>query len=286
MTLRSTRVLVITEPDQLDQEWIDRLAAEPDIDVLDRIGLLNIGLERIQQLKPDFAIIERSTDQVESAIRRLFLSMPTTLCIAIVASADIPTVRRLVGAGARDVVAQPVDYADLIAGLRATIAAEKERRKTSTGPLEEAPVQARRGRLIAVTSPKGGVGTTTVATNLAVALHQLTSARVLLADMDLQFGDVGVLLNVRSKHTVRDLFPRIYDIDDNLLNAVLQQHNTGIQVLLAPDTPDAVGNLDTPAFNALLESLLERFDYVVCDTWSFLDDLSVLLLENADEVLV
>jgi pilus assembly protein CpaE len=144
MTLRSTRVLVITEPDQLDQEWIDRLAAEPDIDVVDRIGLLNIGLERIQQLKPDIAIIERSTDQVESAIRRLFLSMPTTLCIAIVASADIPTVRRLVGAGARDVVAQPVDYADLIAGLRATIAAEEERRKTSTSPLEEAPMPARR----------------------------------------------------------------------------------------------------------------------------------------------
>jgi pilus assembly protein CpaE len=139
---------------------------------------------------------------------------------------------------------------------------------------------------VVVTSPKGGVGTTTVATNLAVGLRQISNTKIVLADFGLQFGDVGVLMNIWARNTMQELFANPDDIDDTMLNGVLQQHNSGVQVLLAPNTPEAAGELDQQTLTIILDRLLERFNYVVCDTWSFLDEITETLLAQADEVLV
>jgi pilus assembly protein CpaE len=285
VTSRSIRVVIITAPDQLDQEWINRLEREPDIESVERVGLLNVGLDLVSQSQPDIVIFDRSIEQTESGVRRIFTSLPNTLCIGVVAQADMATLRRLVAAGARDILARPVVFSELITSIRNAMLTEQDRRSRTVTSSEGGASRAR-GKLVVVTSPKGGVGTTTVATNLAVGLRQISNTKIVLADFGLQFGDVGVLMNIWARNTMQELFANPDDIDDTMLNGVLQQHNSGVQVLLAPNTPEAAGELDQQTLTIIPDRLLERFNYVVCDTWSFLDEITETLLAQADEVLV
>lgn len=282
MTTRSIRVVVITSPDQLDQEWINRLAREADIESVDRVGGVAAGMTLAQQSRPDVVIVDRDTEQAELAIRQIFTQVPTTLSLAVAASPDVATLRRLVTAGARDVIGRPVNYDDLVHSIRTLVSAERGRAAvTSSGGSGR-----QRGRLVMVIAPKGGVGTTTIATNLAVALRQITHSQVVLADMGLQFGDVGVQLNVWSRHTIHDLIEHTSELDDTLFEKVLQPHSSGIKVLLAPNEPEAASEISGKQITAILDGLLLRNNYVVCDTWSFLDEVTETLLRLADEVLV
>ena len=285
MAQRLFRVVVITAPDQLDQEWINRLTREPDIESVERVGLLNVGIDLVKQSRPDVVVFDRSLEQTENGIRQIFTSLPSTICVGIVAQGNMAILRRLVTAGARDVVARPVPYQDLISSIRNAMATETDRRANALVVTERGGTPTR-GKLVVITSPKGGVGTTTVATNLAIGLRQISNTRVALADFGLQFGDVGVLMNIWARNTMQELFTHSNDIDDTMLNGLLQQHSSGVQVLLAPNTPEAAGELDSEILNTILDRLLERFNYVVCDTWSFLDEITETLLSRADEVLV
>jgi pilus assembly protein CpaE len=280
------RVVVITAPERLDQDWINRLANESDVERLERVGVLTAGIELVQQTRPDVVIIDRDLDQTEASVRQIFTSVPSSPCIALAAQADIAVMRRLVAAGARDVLGKPVQYTELIHSIRGVLATEADRRSRSLVPIGGESDSRGRGKLVVVISPKGGVGTTTIATNLAVGLRQIGGGRVVLADFGLQFGDIGVHLNLWSKHTMQDLLGHIEDLDDAMLGQVLQPHSTGIQVLLAPNEPGVAGDVTREQLEAILDRLLERNSYVVADTWSFLDEVAETLLRRADEVLV
>ncbi|MFQ3631468.1 CpaE family protein [Roseiflexus sp.] len=275
------RLIVITSPDQLDQEWINRLAREAEIEHLDRVGSVAAGVLLARQSRPDLVIVDRDVEQIESAIRQIFSYVPSTLCIAVTPSADVPTLRRLVMAGARDVINRPIHHSDIMNSIRSVVAAERDRSVRAASNSDQ-----RLGRLVVVVAPKGGVGATTIAANLAIALRQVTNTSVALADMGLQFGDVGVQLNIWSRHTLYDLVMHASELDDALFEKVLQTHSSSIKVLLAPHELEAAGDISGDAMRAVLQGLLARHTYVVCDTWSFLDEVTETLLQKADDVLV
>lgn len=282
----SLRIVVITAPERLDQAWISKLAGEPTIGRVEKVGVMSAGIELVQQTRPDIVLIDRDLDQAETCVRQIFTSLPGTQCIAIVANPDVAALRQLVTAGARDVIVRPIRYADLFGSIQSIAATEADRRSRSLVKVGDEKTSYGRGRLVVVTSPKGGTGTTTIAANVAVALRQISASRVVLADFGLQFGDVGVQLNLWSKHTIHDLLTRVDEIDDAMFQPVLQHHSTGIQVLLAPNSPELAGEITGEQIDRLLDHLLDRFSYVVADTWSFIDDVSSTLLRRADEVLV
>ena len=278
-------VVVVTVPERLDQEWIGRLAAEPQIARVDRVAATTAGFELIRQTRPDLVIVDRDLDQAEQLVRHVFTTLPTTICIAVVARVDTATLRRLVAVGARDVLGRPLQYAELIQSIRALLETEADRRTRVLATLDSNRPQVR-GKLVVVISPKGGSGTTMIAANLAVGLRQVSAGRVLLADCCLQFGDAGVHLNLWSRHTLVDLIDHLDDIDDAMIGSVVQQHTSGTHVLLAPNTPDAAGDIGGEQIGRLIDALLDRYEYVVADTWSFLDDVTATLVGKADETLV
>ncbi len=130
------------------------------------------------------------------------------------------------------------------------------------------------------------MGTTTVAANVAVALREVSGAPVALVDCSLQFGDLGVHLNLRSKYSLLDLASAALEIDDAMLNRVLCEHESGIHVLLAPSELEAAAHVDGATLSTVLDGLLERYSFVVVDTWSFLDEITETLLRRADNVLL
>jgi len=154
-------------------------------------------------------------------------------------------------------------------------------------PPPAAPVQSSgHGAVLAVFSVVGGIGRSTIAVNLAIALKELTQSKVALVDSNLRFGDVGILLNLRSTRSMVDICTPHGGVDLELLDTVLLSHYSGVRVLLGPPSPEFGELITPPALGIIIRALRERFDYVVVDTHNFLDEATLLLLDVSDRILL
>jgi len=143
-----------------------------------------------------------------------------------------------------------------------------------------------RGQLIAVRGSKGGVGTTAVATNLAVALHRQTKQPVALVDGDFFAGDVLAALNLESNRSVMDLISNAAHFDDDLLNTTFVTHSSGIDVLAAPSDFEQVERVKADAYQHMLEELRNHYAYVVVDCATGLDANTLAAVDVADVLLL
>jgi pilus assembly protein CpaE len=142
----------------------------------------------------------------------------------------------------------------------------------------------RRGAIVAVYGAKGGVGTTTVATNLAVALANANAA-TLLVDLDLGFGDVGVFLDLEGGEGIAGLATR-RPLDSAIVRNALLTHASGLRVLPGPAVPVRV-RPDTSEIMSTVDALRSgHFEYVVCDVPRTLSALTVGVLRSADLVVL
>ena len=154
------------------------------------------------------------------------------------------------------------------------------------GPVVEAAADDADHQVIGIFSPKGGSGRTTIAANLAIAIRQQTGAKVALLDANLQFGDVGVLLNLNPKtRSIVDLADG-GEPDADLIESVMIEHSTGIKALLAPPTPEGA-DLITPAYlRTVVGHLRTMHDYTVVDLPSGINDHSLAIMDAADQIVI
>ncbi len=136
------------------------------------------------------------------------------------------------------------------------------------------------GRIISVISPKGGVGKTTIATNIAVGLAN-EDERVVLVDLDVQFGDVASTLGISSRHTIVDALSKSAARDDFVLRTLLSAHSSGVSVLAAPESPAAADHLDHHRIGHLLRQLAAEFDHVIVDTAPGLSEQTLAAIEQS-----
>lgn len=143
-----------------------------------------------------------------------------------------------------------------------------------------------RGRVISVVSPKGGVGKTTVATNLAVGLARSAPHSTVLVDLDVQFGDVASALNLDPEHTLLDVVRGPAVQDSMVLKTFLTQHQTGLYTVCAPASPADADDVTAADVARLLQTLASEFRYVVVDTAPGLDDHALAAIDQADELVL
>jgi pilus assembly protein CpaE len=141
------------------------------------------------------------------------------------------------------------------------------------------------GSVITVYAPKGGVGTSMVAVNLAVAL-QRPEAKVALIDASLQYGNVDVMLNLHASRSIADISQTINDLDADLLSTVITPHPSGVKTLLAPNRPELADLVQPDHLQRIVDEMRLQFDYIVIDTASTLSDLTLTALDIADRVIL
>lgn len=139
------------------------------------------------------------------------------------------------------------------------------------------------GKVITVMSTKGGVGKTVLAVNLAVTLAR-SGNRTCLVDLDLQFGDVAIMLGLPPERTISDLMGSIDRLDEPLLAGYLTEHQSGIKALLAPVRPEDAETVTTGRLARVLDMLRGMFDYVVIDTSASLDETLLTALDRSDQI--
>jgi pilus assembly protein CpaE len=194
-------------------------------------------------------------------------------------------------AGARDFLTKPFGGDELVAAVhrvhdkRPTVTAAPTTVQTPTGvPAQTVPMMPE-GKIIATFSPKGGSGCSTIAVNVAVALAKI-GHRTVLVDGSLQFGDVAVMLNMKEMTSLVDLTSRASELDTDLISSVVQLHRSELNVLLAPPRPEMAEVVTGEHMKNLLDTLRTNYDFVVIDTSSSLDDISLTVLDSADRIIL
>ena len=142
-----------------------------------------------------------------------------------------------------------------------------------------------RSPLIVVLGPKGGVGKTTVATNLATTLAQ-RGQRTLVIDLDLQFGDVGLVLGVEPDHTIHDLVTAQGRLDGERLRGFVGRSADGVDVLLAPVRPDQADAVTTERLVEVLDIARTEYDAVVVDTPPAFTSTTITAIDNAQHAVM
>lgn len=205
------------------------------------------------------------------------------ITLVLVAPSDPALAVDSMRAGVRDVVSPDADDETLGEVVGRSCRTAEARRRDRPPPAPIGPQQ----KTIVVLSPKGGVGKTTVATNLAVALGRVAPLGTVLVDLDAQFGDVASALALDPVHTLRDAVGAAAASDPMVLKAYLSVHEAGFYSLSAPPDPADADGISTDSIAHLLRQLSSEFAYVVVDTAAGLDERTLAALELAtDAVLV
>jgi pilus assembly protein CpaE len=203
------------------------------------------------------------------------------LSVVLVGEADADVVLLAMRAGIRDILSPSSEPAQIRVLLERACQSFASRNRTTAVQNPDAP----RGLVIGVFSPKGGVGKTTIATNIAIGLGKVAPMGVVIVDLDLQFGDVASGLYLDPERTVTDAVSASASQDSLVLKAFLTVHPSSIYALCAPRTPVEADSITPQQVSRLIGQLAEQFQYVVIDTAPGLPEVGLAALEQCTDVV-
>jgi pilus assembly protein CpaE len=234
-------------------------------------------------LEPALVIVsvEEPVTRSLTTIQALTRGNPRWTVVGLVNQFDREVFRRTVLAGARDVILRSASASDLHDSLIQARNADALR-VAGSSPDPAAPT----GSIISVFAVKGGVGKTTLATNLAVALAQESSASVALVDLDVPFGDIALMLDIHPEQDVLDALDANVLEDLERLQTMLVRTPQGVHVLSAPLAPDDAGSLDSRKVGQLLSRLAALHQFVIVDTPVGLTELTAAALDVSELALL
>ncbi|MGI8793402.1 MAG: AAA family ATPase [Acidimicrobiales bacterium] len=220
-----------------------------------------------------------------TTVSRMLRDRPTISAVLVIHDLTTEGLQAAMRAGVNDVVTLDNAATELFGAISRAAEAHDVHlaRGRSGGGDGDGPS---RGRITTVFSTKGGVGTSVLATNLAVSLAKGAKRPVVLIDGDLQFGDVAVMLQLNATHTVADAARQADRFDAELARSMLTEHEpSGVFVLPAPSDPAAADGISAAAFVRVLEVLAGFCDHVVVDTPTSFDDVVLATIEMSDDLI-
>jgi pilus assembly protein CpaE len=286
--------LVIVDDNVDAREQMSKLVMfERDLEVVGMAGSGTEALTVARRLLPDVILMDINMPDMDGikATEMITAELPNTSVIMMSVQGEQDYLRRSMLAGARQFLTKPFTTDELLEAIRQVYRLEASKRRNFQlqpvgGGVPKAEEGVEQGRIFCVFSPKGGVGRTTIATNLAVALRQATNKKVALVDGSLYFGDVGVMLHLPSPKTILELVTRINELDEDLLRDVLVPHSSGIKVLLAPLQPQDGELVQATHITRILQEMRRSFDYIIIDTWPSFAESVLAMTDMADRILL
>ena len=287
------KVLIVDDIAETRDHLTKLLAMEQTVEVA---GSASSGEEAIQMamdLRPDVVVMDINMPGMDGIAAAELISqrLPQVAIIMMSVHGEAEQMRRSLQAGAREFLVKPFSSDEFSETIKRVYDREEARRhqiqaSMPAGPVAAAPDPDIDHQVIAIFSPKGGSGRTTIATNLAIAIKQQTGARVALLDANLQFGDVGVLLNLNPKtKSIVDAADG-GELDADLVESVLIDHSSGIRALLAPPTPEGADLITPASLLTVVGHLRTMHAYTVVDVPAGLNDHSLAIMEVADQIVI
>jgi pilus assembly protein CpaE len=280
---KAPEVLIVGQDVQARFE-VKRLVRQSQFNICGEAGFGTEAVSLAVELKPDLVLCAMSEPVARSlqTVDSLLNALPETPVIVYSSSHDIEMARQAMVAGARDFLTMPASSEDMTRSILSVLEAEERRRMRATGQTASWGAE---GSVITVFGAKGGVGKTTVAVNVAVALARETTQSVVLVDGDSGFGDVAGMLDLTPERELTDLVRDLGKVTRETLPKYLAQHSSGLNVLVAPADTLNWRSVDPDTFGRVLDLLSKSHDVVVVDTAGLLNEITVAALEKASLIL-
>ncbi|MGB8645021.1 MAG: response regulator [Anaerolineae bacterium] len=298
---RKIRVLIVDDIAETRDNLKKLLFFEDDMEVVGVASNGKEGVEQVANLRPDIVLMDINMPGLDGigASETISNQYPQVQVIMMSVQGESDYLRRSMLAGAREFLIKPFSSEELATSIRRVYQLAATRRAMAPQPPPQASVETggtnaahaappkpQGCKIIAVFSPKGGSGVTTIAVNLAVALREETKGRVAIVDGSFQFGDVGVMLNLPSNRSIADVVDSKQSPDEDLLNGVMATHSSGIKALLAPPRPEMAELVTPDHVRSVLGVLQKMFDYVVVDTAKVMNDVQMAILDTAEQIVL
>ena len=245
------------------------------------VPFAQVGEQELQSLRhsePDLIILDLEDDPELGVKFAQFIAETRPTRFLVVGPALSPELLlETMRAGAVDYMVKPVAPDVLLAAV--------ERFATRMGRTGmDRPRQP--GVTYAFASAKGGSGSTTVVTNLAISLHQLTGKKTLLVDLELELGEVALFLGVQPRFNFVDMVQNFHRMDAGLLASFIERHPSGVHLLSAPYHPDRAEAVSADQIRRIMNFLRQHYDFILVDTSKSLSPATLAVFEQSDLVFV
>ena len=288
------RVMIVDDIAETREHLSKLLGFESDMAVVGSVGSGAEAIALAAEKAADVVLLDINMPGLDgiATAEQLSVKAPAMTIIMMSVQGEPDYLRRAMLAGAREFLVKPFSSDELATSIRQVYQREQKKldRVASHPPAAsnghaEAPRRAN-GRVVSFFSPKGGVGRTTLAVNFAVAAKVELDLRVALIDGGLQFGDVGVLLNLNPKNqTIADVAREMSAGDMGTLDGTLVDHSSGVRVLMAPPSPEMAELVTPDHLSRIIVALRATHDLVVVDSSPLLQDVTLASLDQSDVVL-
>jgi len=245
------------------------------------------GLAKVSSTKPDVIIVDLRLPDISGhdILERLrrdseFNSIPV---IVITAKNELGDKLKAFELGADDYLVKPFQPEELVARMR--ILARRGKAMKIVSEMEKSDENLT--TIVTVHSLRGGVGTTSLAVNLALAFNQIWSKQTLLIDAVFSAGQVAMMLNAKSRYTWEDFAEiELKNIDDDIIHDIASKHSSGLSFIAAPKSPIALDTFGDEFWQLVLGKLSKQYEFIVVDTAHDFADITIQMLNFATELVL
>ena len=250
----------------------------PDILVQSEAHDYTKGFDLIKNVNPDIVILDLypSEEPAFKLAEKITRYLPDVSLFITSKQTDSTLVIRAMRAGAREFICQPVAKDEL---TKAVMTVVKKKRQSEFE-------KASRGKVMTFFGARGGVGISTIVTNVASILAHSAKKDVIVVDLNLQFGSAALLLNMKTKYSILDVAKNIDNIDLQMLKSMLPKHTTGISLLAPPHQIEEAESITANHIEQVLAFLRNVYDYIIIDTHQGFDDVTLRALDESDHVFI
>lgn len=278
------KILIVDDIDDIRENICKLIEFHPEVTVVGQAATAREAIEKAKNTKPDVILMDVNMPGMDgiAATEIIRTDVPESNIIIMSVQGEQEYLRRAMIAGAKNYLVKPFTGDELLQAVTQVYNNEQKRKNV----LMNQEMDLKKGKIITVFSTKGGVGKTTISTNLAVALAELSGETVGMLDTDLQFGDVALFLNIMPKATIYDLVRDIDNLDSALLESYLTDYDNKVKVLAAPIRAEQADTITGSHLTTILKTMVTMFDYVVIDTAPVFNEVMLSVLDAADCILV
>ena len=259
---------------QKDMEWVDPIPEGKDL-------LVELAMKSPDMILLDYAYQKKGFFEL---VDKITTAYPGSALIVILPENEMVNSERIILAGARAFLVTPFKQENLLNTIRRVLELMTRNQALPQPVASESLTRPR--NTFTVFSPKGGAGTSTIAINLAIALHQQLKEEVLLIDGKHLFGHVALCLNLRTGNSITDLLAHVGQLDPHLVKQVAVKHISGVYVLPSPNSITEAQGIRPDDIYKMLQILQSVFPNLIIDGGSYLSDNTVTYMDSSDKILL
>jgi pilus assembly protein CpaE len=285
MNMARVPQILVVDPDRESSTEVQKLLSAIGFQV---IGTAGYGVEAFTmafQVKPDVIVmrVEEPLVRPIQTLSRINDGMPDLPIVVYSSEANIRLMRQSMVSGASDYLQEPLDASEVESSVIRVLERKEREGMRRRGELEDPIPQ---GTVITVFGAKGGIGKTTISSNLSVALAMEAHQTVALVDMDTRFGDVAITMDIPVERSIADLARNLDNVDRNTLKDYLVLHESGVHILPAPTRPSDWRNLTARHIRDVVDVLAQTHDFVILDTPGTFNEIVAAAIEVGTMILL